>query len=31
MVLAMFVPPSATDRQVDQIADIVQGARFVGG
>jgi hypothetical protein len=31
MVLAMFVPPSATHRQVEQIADIVQGARFVGG
>ena len=31
MVLAMFVPPSATDRQVEQIADIVQDARFVEG
>jgi hypothetical protein len=31
MVLAMFVPPSATDRQVEQIADIAKGARFVGG
>ena len=31
MVLAMFVPPSATDRQVDQIAEIVQGAHFVKG
>jgi hypothetical protein len=27
----MFVPPSATDRQVEQIADIAKGARFVGG
>jgi len=31
MVLAMFVPPSATDRQVHQMAQIVEGARFVGG
>ena len=30
-VLAMFVPPSATDRQVEQIAAIVQDARFVEG
>jgi hypothetical protein len=28
MVLAMFVPPSATDQQVDHIADIVRSARF---
>lgn len=31
MVLAMFVPPSATDRQVEGITDILRGARFVGG
>jgi hypothetical protein len=31
MVLAMFVPPSATDRQVHQMTQIVHGARFVAG
>jgi hypothetical protein len=31
MVLAMFVPPSATHQQVAKIADIVHGVRFVVG
>jgi hypothetical protein len=31
VVLAVFVPPSATHRQVEKIADIAQGVRFVGG
>jgi len=31
MVLAMFVPPSATDEQIDKITDILDAARFVRG
>ncbi len=31
MVLAMFVPPSATEEQIDKITDILDGARFVTG
>ena len=29
MMLAMFVPPSATDEQIDKITDILDEARFV--
>jgi hypothetical protein len=28
-VMAMFVPPSATDAQIDEFTDIVKGTRFV--
>ncbi|MDX6360590.1 MAG: hypothetical protein QOH37_3644 [Nocardioidaceae bacterium] len=31
MQTAWLEPPSATHRQVEKIADIVQGVRFVGG
>jgi hypothetical protein len=31
MVLAMFVPPSATDEQIDEFTNIVKGAQFVEG
>jgi hypothetical protein len=31
MMLAMFVPPSATDEQIDKITDILNDARFVRG